>query len=206
MAITHPARPDRRTLLIRAAAELFTARAYDEVTTTEIAKRAGVAYGLIAHHFGNKRGLYLATIRDAADRLRRVRDTPPHGATPLEMLHDALDRHIAFIDDNAAGFLALMRGGVGSDPEVRAIIEDLRWEGAQQILAALGVEEPVPPLLRATMRGWVGYLDEVIIDHLQHHDVARAHLVELAGATLISALRTAMALDPGIGLSGIEVF
>ena len=96
------ARPDRRQMLIDAAAELFADRAYDEVTTTEIARRAGVAYGLIAHHFGNKRGLYLATIRAAADRLRVVHEAEPEGAAPGERLRDALDRHIAFMEDNAA--------------------------------------------------------------------------------------------------------
>src|SRR4029078_12048742 len=40
----------RRRQLIDTARALFTTRPYDQVTTTEIAKSAGVAYGLIAHH------------------------------------------------------------------------------------------------------------------------------------------------------------
>ncbi|MFI6519208.1 TetR/AcrR family transcriptional regulator [Spirillospora sp. NPDC050679] len=193
--------PDRRTRLLQAAAELFTEHPYDAVTTTQIARRAGVAYGLIAHHFTNKRGLYVATVQAAADRLRSVRDAPPEGGTPQELLHNALERHIAYIDDNAAGFLALMHGGNGADPEVRAIIEDLRWEGARRILDALGVADPALPLLRTTMRGWVGFLDETIIDRLRHGDVPRGHLVALAAATLSTALRTAATLEPESGIS-----
>ena len=49
-----------------------------------------VAYGLIAHHFGNKRGLYLATIRAAADRLRVVHEAEPEGAAPGERLRDGV--------------------------------------------------------------------------------------------------------------------
>ncbi|MGI5329999.1 TetR/AcrR family transcriptional regulator [Actinomadura nitritigenes] len=194
------ARPDRRQMLIDAAAELFAARAYDEVTTTEIARRAGVAYGLIAHHFGNKRGLYLATIRAAADRLRVVHEAEPEGAAPGERLRAALDRHIAFMEANSAGFLAVMRGGNGSDPEVRAIVEDLRWQGARRLLDALGAAGPARPVLRTAMRGWVGYLDEVVIDHLRHRDVPRDRLAALAAATLAGALRAARAADPDIGL------
>ena len=41
---------DRRQRLIDPARELFAKHAYDQVTTSEIAKNAGVAYGLIAHH------------------------------------------------------------------------------------------------------------------------------------------------------------
>lgn len=191
---------DRRTRLIRAAAELFGRLPYDEVTTAEIARRAGVSYGLIAHHFQHKRGIYLATVHAAADRLRAMQDAP-EGDTPLARLRDAVSRHIRYADANAPGYLALMRGGHGSDPDVRAIIDDLRAGAAARILRAVGVTEPVPPILRATMRGWTGYLDELIIDHLDHDDVPHDHLVELATAALVTALRTAAGLDPRAGLT-----
>jgi AcrR family transcriptional regulator len=191
---------DRRTLLIRAASELFGGRAYDEVTTAGIARRAGVSYGLLAHHFTNKRGIYLATIHAAADRIRAMQDAP-RGDTPMERLRDAISRHIRYADDNAPGYLALMRGGSGSDPEVRAVIDDLRAGAARRILAAIGAADPAPPVLRATMRGWTGYLDELVIDHLDHDDVPHDHLVELATAALVTALRTAVGLDPHTGLT-----
>ncbi|WP_019631425.1 TetR/AcrR family transcriptional regulator [Actinomadura atramentaria] len=197
---TRPGRTDRRGLLIEAAAELFTERPYDEVTTTEISRRAGVAYGLIAHHFTNKRGLYLATVRAAAERLQAVHETPPAGETVAARLRDALVRHIAHIEANATGFLALMHSAQGSDAEVRAIIGEYRWKGAMRLLGAAGVTEPVRPALRTTMRGWIGYLDEVTIDHLQHRELSRDDLAELATATLAAALRAAHSVDPAIGV------
>lgn len=201
MATAKPTPPSgRRAQLIKAAAELFSERAYDEVTTTEIARRAGVAYGLIAHHFDNKRGIYLATVRAVADQISAMQDAPS-GDTSREQLRQAISSHIRYMDDNATGFLALMRGGNGSDPDVRAIIEELRWGGAQRILRAMDIAEPVPAILRATMRGWVGYLDELIIDHIHHHDLPHEHLVELAATALVAALRTAVTLDPNTGLS-----
>jgi AcrR family transcriptional regulator len=198
-------RTGRRARLITAASQLFSERAYDEVTTAEIASRAGVAYGLIAHHFTNKRGLFLATIHAAAEDLRTVQAAPPGGGTPAEQLRNAISRHVSYMDQHAAGFLTLMRGGNGSDPEVRAIIEDLRWEGATRILLALGVNGPVRPLLRAAMRGWVGYLDELIIDRIHHHDVPQADLVQLGAAALTATLRTAHGIDPGIGIDAATI-
>lgn len=193
-------RTDRRAKLIRAAGELFGERAYDEVTTTEIAKRAGVSYGLIAHHFHNKRGIYLATIHAAADHIRGMQDVS-NGDTSLTRLRDAISNHIRYVDDNSVGFLALMRGGNGSDPDVRVIIDDLRWGAARRILHALGIREPIPAVLRATMRGWVGYLDELIIDHLDHHDLPHDHLVQLSTAALVNTLKTAVTLDRNTGLT-----
>ncbi|WP_433172534.1 TetR/AcrR family transcriptional regulator [Actinoallomurus sp. CA-150999] len=198
---TKTPRTDRRAKLITAASQLFSERAYDEVTTTEIAKRAGVAYGLIAHHFTNKRGLYLATIHAAAEELQALQTTPPDGETPAEQLRNAISRHITYMDRHAAGFLTLIRGGNGSDPEVRAIIEDLRWQGALRILNALGVDHPVHPVLRASMRGWVGYLDELIVDHIHHHDIPQEHLVQLTIAALTATLRTAYSITPDIGIA-----
>ncbi|WP_165960725.1 TetR/AcrR family transcriptional regulator [Actinocrispum wychmicini] len=187
---------DRRHRLLRAAGELFAERPYDQVTTVAIAKRAHVAYGLIAHHFGNKRGLYLATIEHAANSLREARAAVLDQATdPVERLRLALDRHIAYAEDNAAGFLAVLRGGLGADDDVQDIIETLQRGVIQQILDEIGATEPYPPVLRTVMRGWLGYFNEVVIDHLRHRDVPRATLVDLA----VSAFRTAVAtaLDTG---------
>jgi AcrR family transcriptional regulator len=192
---TAPASTDRRRLLVAAAAKLFTERSYEKVTTTEIAKAAGVAYGLIAHHFDNKRGLYLAVMRDIADELTANQSRPPHGDTLQEQLRHALTDHITYIDQHATGFVAIMRGGLGADPDMRAMVNELRWNGARRILQHLGIADPVPAVLRTTMRGWVGFFDEIMLDRLEHHDLDIPTLVELAAATLLAALRTAINLD-----------
>ncbi|MBW8481972.1 TetR/AcrR family transcriptional regulator [Actinomadura parmotrematis] len=192
--------PGRRALILDAAAELFTARPFDEVTTSEVARRAGVAYGLVAHHFGSKRGLYLAVVEAAAERLRAVHEAPQADGPPAERLRDALTRHVAHIDAHARGFLALMRAGNGADAEVRALIERHQAAGAARLLAALGVREPHPPALRAAVRGWVTGWDAMLADRLEHRDVPAATVVALATATLVAALRAAHALDPVPGL------
>ena len=191
---------DRRALLIEAATALFTERSYDEITTVEIAKRAGVAYGLIAHYFTNKRGLYLATVAALAGRLQAVHDAPAAGDTLPAQVRNLLARHVAYIEDNAPGFRALLRGGVGSDPEVRAIIEGFRWQGATRMLELFGVSEPIAPALRTAMQGWVTYVDDSITDHLRHHELSRQDIVELAVGTLAAALRAACAIDPDLGI------
>ena len=190
---------DRRQLIVHAARRLFTSRPYDQVTTSEIAKDAGVAYGLIAHHFENKRGLYLAVTNEIATEIAGVHLTaPPADATPVEALRHALRNHIAYIDSNSDSFVALLRGALGADPEHQAAIERLRWLGAQRILAALGIAEPVPAVLRTSMHGWVGFLDEMMIDRITHRDIEADALVELATATLLTTLRTVAALDTSI--------
>jgi hypothetical protein len=50
------------------------------------------------------------------------------------------------------------------------------------------------------MHGWVGYLDEMMIDRITHRDVDGEALVELAAAALIATLRTAAEIDQSISL------
>src|SRR3954447_24813520 len=56
--------PDkRRQQILACAIKLFGERPYSAVSTTELAREAGVARGLINHYFGTKRHLYLEVVR-----------------------------------------------------------------------------------------------------------------------------------------------
>ncbi|MGV9796706.1 TetR/AcrR family transcriptional regulator [Mycobacterium sp. NPDC003449] len=190
---------DRRQLIIDAARAMFATRPYDQVTTSAIAKNAGVAYGLIAHHFDNKRGLYLAVMNEIAVEIAAAQlSPPPPDASVLDRLRHALRGHIAYIDSYSDSFVALLRGALGADPEHQAAVERLRWLGARRILLALGIVEPVPPALRAAMHGWVAYLDEMMIERIRHGDIEVDTLVEFAVAALVASLRTAAVVDTSI--------
>ncbi|WP_319453896.1 MULTISPECIES: TetR/AcrR family transcriptional regulator [unclassified Mycobacterium] len=196
-----PPGADRRQRLVDAARALFAEHPYDQVTTTAISKRAGVAYGLLAHHFENKRGIYRAAMNEIAVEIANVHLTaPPPDATLVEQLRHALRNHVDYIDSHAPSFVAFIRGDLGSDPEQQSAVNDLRWLGAQRILLALGITEPVPATLRTAMKGWVGALDEMMIDRIEHQDVDADVLVDLATATLVTTLKTVAAMDATLGL------
>src|SRR3954471_3691509 len=57
--------PDaRREQILECAVRLFGERPYASVSTTDIAREAGVARGLLNHYFGTKRDLYLEVVRE----------------------------------------------------------------------------------------------------------------------------------------------
>ena len=69
---------DRRKTILRAAVEVFARKGYHGCRIADVAKEAGVAYGLVYHYFRNKEELlqlvfeagwggFLARIRDAAE-------------------------------------------------------------------------------------------------------------------------------------------
>lgn len=49
-----------RRALLDAALDVFTERGYTNASVTEIAARSGIPVGSLFHHYGGKRGLYLA--------------------------------------------------------------------------------------------------------------------------------------------------
>ena len=67
---------DSRQSLLAAAGELFSERGFDRTTTRDIGERAGLDPTLITRYFGNKAGLYVATLRTdfAAEEPGALRD------------------------------------------------------------------------------------------------------------------------------------
>ena len=59
----------RRDRILQTAQKLFADRGYEGTSAEAIAAQAGVAKGLVFHHFGSKAELYLAAVVDAATRI-----------------------------------------------------------------------------------------------------------------------------------------
>jgi chromate transport protein ChrA len=94
-----------------------------------------------------------------------------------------------------------VRGQLGSDADQQHVVDELRWLGAQRILTAIGIAEPIPAVLRTAMHGWIGYLDEMMIDRINNGSVDSEVLVELSAATLVSTLQSVQTLDRSIELA-----
>lgn len=78
--------------LILTSIRLFAERGFHNTSTSRIAGEAGVASGLIFHHFKNKEGLLLAVIEYLRDKIEGVLFLHPKGdpSTELEHLKDRL--------------------------------------------------------------------------------------------------------------------
>jgi AcrR family transcriptional regulator len=59
-AVSAAAEVSARRALLDAALDVFTERGYTNSSMTEIAARSGIPVGSLFHHYGGKRGLYLA--------------------------------------------------------------------------------------------------------------------------------------------------
>ena len=60
---------DKQALILRAAVRVFAARGYEATRVGDIAKEAGVAYGLVYHYYDSKEAVLEAVFREQWGRL-----------------------------------------------------------------------------------------------------------------------------------------
>jgi len=75
---------ETRARIIAAVLESIAAVGFARTTASEIARRAGVTWGAVQHHFGGKRGMLEAVIEDSFDRFAERLDGIPVEGTSLQ--------------------------------------------------------------------------------------------------------------------------
>jgi AcrR family transcriptional regulator len=168
---------------------MFSERAYDEVSIDDLARAAGVSKGLLYHYFPTKRDLYVAALAESARRLLAETATSPD-VSPEERLRHGLTTYLDFVERHGKAYVALMRGGIGSDPEVAAIVEDTRRTFAARILEGVPSESQ-KPLVQTALRGWIGFVEATSLDWVAEQAVRREELVELLAGVIVDAVNRA---------------
>jgi AcrR family transcriptional regulator len=189
-----------RRKLLEAAVEHFSARHFDDVAASDITETAGVAQGLLFHYFGNKRGIYLEALRDAATRLAAA--TPPVAAgSPGTQFRRMLHAHLAYLSDHDDLALRLVLGGSGGDPEAWEIFDQSRWHTIEWTCQLLKLDL-TRPALRLMLRSCAGGLDEATTYWLKNgRPFDSDAMVEVVVELLVTSLRCAAQLDPEIDVS-----
>ncbi len=176
---------ERRRQLLGLGAELFTGHSYDELSMARIAREAGISKALLYHYFPSKQAYFAATLEQAAAELAEV--TRPDPAKPAaEQLAASLDAYLGWVERHMGAYDKLIRS-VGAVPEVRELVERVRDETADRILAGLTQGVP-PPALRAAVRGWLWFMDGVVLDWIEHRDLDRRRLHGLLLGSLLGAV------------------
>ncbi len=177
---------ERRAELIELGIEIFSRRAYDELSTDALAATAGISRTLLYHYFRDKRDFYLATMREMARRL--IEATAPAPELGFEAaLRSSLERFVGFVGENPAIYQAIVRGGVGIDKEMEELLERVRRVSLDRVLDRLGVASP-SPALRILLYGWVGFTETAALEWSRKRDLPAGELVDLLADTLASRL------------------
>jgi hypothetical protein len=167
---------ERRQQILACARRLFSERNYSSVSTSEIAREAGVARGLLHHYFGTKRDLYLEVVRT----VMRMPSNPVPLQSPgrgIELvISESVDRWLTMLEHNRGTWLAALGArGLGRDPEVEKILEDAREQAADRLIEALQTYDAAqaPPQLRAAVRAYGGFAEAASVEWLERGRLTR---------------------------------
>ena len=174
----------RRRQLLELGLELFASQSYDELSIDEIAKRAGVSKGLLYHYYPSKRAFYVAAVQEAARQFLEETDVDRHGTgsePDPEGQRAGLEAFLRYVGRHRVVYTFLLRGGIGTDPEVVEILETTREALVNRLLSRLSrfgarVDDPAA---RLRLRGWLGFLEATSLDWAEKQELADGELLQL---------------------------
>jgi AcrR family transcriptional regulator len=192
---------ERRRQIISVARELFAKRPYTDVSTTDIARAAGVTHGLLTYHFGSKRNLYLAVLRSTLG--------VPKAPGPIDVtdpdLDNALDEMTEWWLDQLEGnpelwLAALSARGMGRDPEVEQLLDGIEHRARSDLVGYLTARDPAeaPAEMWAVVAAWQGLAEATGVEWVKSQRITRAQ----AKVLILEGLRALLKLQPAVRRAG----
>jgi len=181
---------ERRAQLLRLARNAFSARSYDDVSIDDLAREAKISKGLLYHYFPTKRDLYVAGLREIADELVQRVTSVPTNLPPIERVRNGLEAYLDHVQTHARAFVSLMRGGIGSDPEVAQVIESVRTRLAAQFFEGSPLTPALAndPKVQVVIRGWIGFVEGASIDWCANPRMSLIELRDLLTQLMLGVL------------------
>lgn len=199
---------ERRAQILGLATRLFAERPYEDVSVDDLAQALGISKGLLYHYYPTKRDLYVAGLQQIANGLLTSTIGQSQDLPPLARLLRGLEGYLSFVTERAAAYLSLMRGGIGADPQVAAVLDGCREAYLAQLLtnlpgalpASSPAAAPAPTTTSATLRlllrGYIGFVESASIEWLARGGaagpVSLTHLRDTLANVLMAVLQTAI--------------
>jgi len=184
---------ERREQILDCAVRLFGERPYAAVSTTDIARAAGVARGLLNHYFGTKRDLYLEVVK-AMVQMPDVADVLPPGGTLHERVAASVSWFLDTVGEHGRTFVAVTGAeGVGADPEVERILNTADDVAAGKVLEAIGMpEHERRPEHVAMIRAYGGLVKAAMREWIDRESLSRAQVHTLLCTALVAIVQDAL--------------
>ncbi|MEW2017679.1 TetR/AcrR family transcriptional regulator [Rhodococcus sp. NPDC076796] len=190
---------ETRQRLIDAAVALFSEADYDKVGVADIVESADVAHGLLFHYFGNKRGIYLESMRATASAMSQAFADIPD-STPDVQIRAALTSHLEYLSVHRGLALRMVLGGRGADPEAWEVFEGARTAVLEAAATRLGLDAGNTGV-RLVGRSIVAAIDGATARWLEEDvSIDVEQMVEWLVHLIVACLRTAPVLDSSLNI------
>ncbi len=188
----------RREQLLRVGVELLRTTTPDAISIDAVVRKAGISRGLLYHYFEDKDAFVIAVLEQASERLRLALRPDPSLRGP-DQIAAAIDAFIAFAEAHAAGFSAVLTGGV-ANRKVAAVVNRTRERDLAAFVAAIaaGAGERQKPadhdVLRVALYAHMHFMEGAVVRWLSHGEITREQLRELILRSLDGTIAAARAV------------
>ena len=173
-----PDKPSGKQRILEAAEQLFASKGFMNVSAAEIVREAGVAHGLLFHHFGSMEKLYADASRAAAEQMNEKQLASFRGSTARDQVRSFLRAHLAAVKQRQGDALFRARShNLAINAEVAEIWEASRQQAISRICEVLGIKEPTKKV-RACLRAWIGFHDQLVIAWLADRAVTETEVLD----------------------------
>jgi len=170
--------PNGKQRILEVAGRLFAANGFFAVSAAEIAKEAGVAHGLLFHHFGSMEELYAEVSRIAARHMDEVQLASFRGKTARDQIASFLRAHLRSVKERQGDALSRARSqNLAINSTVAQIWESSRQNAIERICEALDIREPSAKV-RVCLRTWIGFHDQLVIAWLADRSLTQTEVME----------------------------
>ena len=181
--------PDaRREQILECAVRMFGERPYAAVSTSDLARTAGVARGLINHYFGTKRDLYVEVVRTLVRLPDHDEAVVATGALKTRVQR-SVEWFLDVVSVHALAFVAVTGAeGVGADPEIERILAAADDAAARRVLETVGLSAEVAEH-RAVVRAYGGLVKAAVREWVRGETLTREQVQLLLSQALITIVR-----------------
>jgi AcrR family transcriptional regulator len=170
---------------------MLATRQLEDLSVEDLAEEAGISRGLLFHYFRNKQDFHRAVVSHATQQMVTLTEPDPR-LPPLEQLSAVLEKYLDYVLGHYEVYTYLIRGHARSNQEVSAIVEETRLTLANRVrgnLQLLGL--PNDELSYLAIRGWLAFVEEVVVKWVPDQAVPREQLLRLFTTALPSVITAA---------------
>lgn len=187
--------PSGKQRILEAAERLFARKGFLEVSAAEIAREAGVAHGLLFHHFGSMEDLYAEVSRAAAQHMDKAQSLSFRGRTARDQITSFLRAHLKAVKQRQADAVFRARSqNLAINGKIAEIWESSRQRAIDRICEALGAPAP-SKRTRVCLRAWIGFHDQLVLGWLVDRSVSEAEVLEWTLRQLVHLATDVLGVD-----------
>ena len=186
---------ERRRELLEQALLLFATRPYEEVTTAQVAERAGASEGLVFRYFEDKRRLYLSAIRLGLERAVEASDIDDPELSASARFELALDQIVDLVERFPYAIPQPLQGGPASDPELQGEVGEVYDHLVERIVGRMELTDP-PERLFWAVRAWLAFVHVSSVQWAARRDVPREQLLRTQIVVFRAAAAEALGIPP----------